>query len=44
MRRVTIGIFSAVVLLVLLVVLFREAARDENSIDLDLTQNMKTLR
>ena len=32
------------VLLVVLVVLFREAARDETSIDLDLTQNMKTLR
>lgn len=39
-----VGLIIGPVLLVLLVVLFREAARDENSIDLDLTQNMKILR
>ena len=39
-----VGLIIGPVLLVLLVVLFREAARDETSIDLDLTQNMKTLR
>lgn len=39
-----VGLIIGPVLLVLLVVLFREAARDENSVDLDLTQSMKTLR
>lgn len=39
-----VGLIIGPVLLVLLVVLFREAARDESTVDLDLTQNMKTLR
>lgn len=39
-----VGLIIGPVLLVLLVVLFREAARDESAVDLDLTQSMKTLR
>ena len=39
-----VGLIIGPVLLVLLVVLFREAARDDNSVDLDLTQNPKTMR
>lgn len=39
-----VGLIIGPVLLVLLLVLFREAAIDENSVDLDLTQSMKTLR
>ena len=38
-----VGLIIGPVLLVLLLVLFREAAIDENSVDLDLTQSMKTL-
>ena len=36
-----VGLIIGPVLLVLLLVLFREAAIDESSIDLDLTQTMK---
>lgn len=39
-----VGLIIGPVLLVLLVVLFREAAIDDNSVDLDLTQSMKTMR
>ena len=39
-----VGLIIGPVLLVLLVVLFREAALDESSVDLDLTQSVKTLR
>ena len=38
-----VGLIIGPVLLVLLLVLFREAAIDEDSVDLDLTQGMKTL-
>ena len=38
-----VGLIIGPVLLVLLLVLFREAAIDENSVDLDLTQSMRTL-
>ncbi len=38
-----VGLIIGPVLLVLLVVLFREAAIDENSVDLDLTQSMRIL-
>lgn len=39
-----VGLIIGPVLLVLLVVLFREAAIDENGVDLDLTNSMKILK
>lgn len=39
-----VGLIIGPVLLVLLVVLFREAAIDENSVDLDMTQSVKVMR
>ena len=39
-----VGLIIGPVLLVLLVVLFREAAIDENSVDLDMTQSVKVVR